>query len=420
MSISNSQQSQVNELDLQQNKWIRIKFGDIAEEVKNRVDIPSESGYDRFVGGDHLDSGDLTIKRWGSTNDVQAQKLLFKKGDILFGKRNAYLRKVAYADFDGVCSAHMMVLKPKTENIDERFFPHFMQSDQFWERALMISEGSMSPTIKWKVLEKQEFIIPSKDEQCHIAEILWAAEDVIVKNEQFVTEAKHYKQLMMSKLFHKGIGHTEFKEVKKIGIMPEKWKVLPLNDVVKKEKPITYGIVQAGPNVVDGVPYVRSGDLSESSIKITKLLRTSLSIAQEYKRSEIHSGDLLFSLRGDIGESKIVPMELDRANISRGVARISCKDSFDNLFIYYALNSTKIKKRLDAVAQGSTFKEIALNELKKIPIPHPPLQEQKQISQILCSVDAFITSACNTVESSKILKMKLINTLLSPAEGDEN
>lgn len=420
MSISSSQQSQVNELDLQQNKWIRIKFGDIAEEVKNRVDIPSESGYERFVGGDHLDSGDLTIKRWGSTNDVQAQKLLFKKGDILFGKRNAYLRKVAYADFDGVCSAHMMVLKPRTENIDERFFPHFMQSDQFWERALMISEGSMSPTIKWKVLEKQEFLIPSKDEQRCIAKILWAAEDVIVKNEQFVSAAEHYKQLMIRELFHKGIGHTEFKEIKRVGLIPKDWQVLKLQDIVKKEKPITYGIVQAGPHVPDGVPYLRSSDLNGESIILEDLLRTSDEIAEAYKRSEVYPGDIVFSLRGNIGETKIIPEFLKRANLTQGTARISCSKSYNRYYINYSLQSEKVRKRILSVTKGTTFKEISLEELRKIQIPIPFLDEQQKIASILISIDNLISTANSAVKSSRTLKMKLINTLLSPTEGDEN
>src|SRR5438067_13725942 len=81
-------------------QWLRVRFDALAENIVEHVEVPSESGFDRFVGGEHLDSGSLKISRWGSTNDVEAQKLLFKRGHILFGKRNAYLRKVAYADFD--------------------------------------------------------------------------------------------------------------------------------------------------------------------------------------------------------------------------------------------------------------------------------------------------------------------------------
>src|SRR5947209_52398 len=159
--------------------WFNVRFDALADNIVEHVEVPSESDYDRFVGGDHLDSGSLKISRWGSTNDVEAQKLLFKKGHILFGKRNAYLRKVAFADFDGVCSAHMLVIKAKPDYVLEEFLPFFMQTDQFWERALMISEGSMSPTIKWKTLAQQEFLIPPKDEQRRIADILWAVDKTI-------------------------------------------------------------------------------------------------------------------------------------------------------------------------------------------------------------------------------------------------
>ena len=195
--------------------WVKVRFDALAENIVEHVEVPSKSGYDRFIGGDYLDPGSLKITRWGSTDDVEAQKLLFKKGHILFGKRNAYLRKVAYADFDGVCSAHMLVLQAKPDYIIEEFLPFFMQTDQFWERALMISEGSMSPTIKWKILAQQEFVIPPKDEQRRIADILWAVDETIERfNYCFIVENKLKADLLNkllrvdSKVPHIPLGST--------------------------------------------------------------------------------------------------------------------------------------------------------------------------------------------------------------------
>lgn len=414
MNISSSQQSQVDDLDLQQNKWIKIKFGDIAEEVKDRVDIPSESGYERFVGGDHLDSGDLTIKRWGSTNDVQAQKLLFKKGDILFGKRNAYLRKVAYADFDGVCSAHMMVLKPRTENVDERFFPHFMQSDQFWERALMISEGSMSPTIKWKVLEKQEFLIPSKDEQSRIAEVLWAVEDVVVKNEQFLAEAEHYKQLMMSKLFHKGIGHTDFKNVKKLGNVPKKWEIVQFSETIS----IVSGQVDPTQEPYNQMIHIGPENIESGTGRII-----SPKTNQEIK---ISSGNYLFSEK-NLLYSKIRPY-LNKVGFPKYSGTCSAdmyplKPNEDRLlpdYLFYYLLSQMFLVQAISFQNRTGMPKINRDELNSTLIPLPGLSEQKQIVVLFTTIDETITTARSTVESSKALKMKLINKLLSPVEGDEN
>ena len=155
--------------------WRRVKFGDMAECVTDRVDNPAESGVDRYVGLDHLDPDSLTIRRWGVPTDVESTKLRFQHGDIIFGKRRAYQRKLAVADFEGICSAHAMVLRAREDVVVKEFLPVFMQSDLFFDRALSISVGSLSPTINWKTLAVEEFALPPKDEQRRIAEILWAS-----------------------------------------------------------------------------------------------------------------------------------------------------------------------------------------------------------------------------------------------------
>ncbi len=101
-------------------------------------------------------------------------ELVFRPGDIIFGRRRVYQRKLAVADFNGICSAHAMVLRAKPEVAVPEFLPFFMQSDLFMDRAKEISVGSLSPTINWKTLAKQEFALPPPEEQRRIAEVLQA------------------------------------------------------------------------------------------------------------------------------------------------------------------------------------------------------------------------------------------------------
>ena len=149
--------------------WQRVMFGDVAECINDRVDNPAEAGVDRYVGLEHLDPESLKIRRWGSPDDVESTKLRFRPGDIIFGKRRAYQRKLAVADFQGICSAHAMVLRAKPEVALPEFLPFLMQSDFFMERAVEISVGSLSPTINWKTLAHQEFALPPLEEQKEIA-----------------------------------------------------------------------------------------------------------------------------------------------------------------------------------------------------------------------------------------------------------
>ncbi|ECR6876217.1 restriction endonuclease subunit S, partial [Salmonella enterica] len=134
--------------------WQMVKFGDIAKHISKRVE-PSETDLEIYVGLEHLDPDSLKIKRHGTPSDVEGQKLLVKKGQIIFGKRRAYQRKVAVADWDCICSAHAMVLEANPKYVIPDFLPYFMQSSTFMDRAVAISEGSLSPTIKWKVLASQ-------------------------------------------------------------------------------------------------------------------------------------------------------------------------------------------------------------------------------------------------------------------------
>lgn len=118
---------------------------------------PTEEDKDVYIGLEHLDSGCLTVTRWGADAAPTGEKLLMEKGDILFGKRRAYQRKVAIAPFNGIFSAHGMVLRPNETVVTKEYFPFFMSSDQFMERAVRISVGGLSPTINWSDLKVQEF-----------------------------------------------------------------------------------------------------------------------------------------------------------------------------------------------------------------------------------------------------------------------
>lgn len=152
------------------------RFDQMAEQINDRVDNPAESGVERYVGLEHLDADSLRIRRWGDITDVESTKLRFQPGDIIFGKRRVYQRKLAVADFEGICSAHAMVLRANPEVVLPEFLPFFMQSDYFMARALKISVGSLSPTINWKTLAAEEFDLPPIKEQRRMAVVLEAAE----------------------------------------------------------------------------------------------------------------------------------------------------------------------------------------------------------------------------------------------------
>ena len=176
-----------------------VKFEKIAINISERVE-PKKTELTTYVGLEHLDADNLKIERTGTPDDVIGTKLKIYKGDIIFGKRRAYLRKVAVSHFDGIASAHSMILRANEKNIEKDFLPYFMQSDTFMSRAVQISEGSLSPTIKNKTLAVQEFILPKKEKQKELIVVFKQFDTTIEQLKQQKTTLKLLKQKLLNEI----------------------------------------------------------------------------------------------------------------------------------------------------------------------------------------------------------------------------
>lgn len=163
-------------LELDKSRWQRVKFGDVVRNVNLTTKDAGSLGIDRVVAMKHMDPGDLKISRWGDVADGTTFTRVVRPGQTLFGKRRAYQRKVAYAEFDAVCSGDIYTF----EAIEGRFLPQLLPflvlSEGFFEHALGTSAGSLSPRTNWSDLADFEFDLPSPQEQSLLAELLWSVE----------------------------------------------------------------------------------------------------------------------------------------------------------------------------------------------------------------------------------------------------
>ena len=255
--------------------WTRVAFGDVATCVNDRIDDPTSAGVSRYVGLEHLDSDSLAIRRWGSPTDVTATKLRFRKGDIIFGRRRVYQRKLAVADFDGICSAHAMVLRAKSPAVVSEFLPFFMQSDLFMDRAKMISVGSLSPTINWKTLEKEEFALPSLEEQRRLARVMTRI------NTAFQSRAK--LKCAVERVLLSAYAAT-------FGC--SRCQVLQLGEVAQ----VRMGRQRAPQHKVGDhiVPYLRSANIRDGILDLTSVYEMNFS-PSEQETFRLQSGDILIS-----------------------------------------------------------------------------------------------------------------------------
>jgi type I restriction enzyme S subunit len=199
----------------------------------------------------------------------------------------------------------------------------------------------------------------------------------------------------------------------KVGWIPEEWDAPLLSVLTVAKKPIVYGIVQAGPHVEGGVPYIRSTDVGNRFVSSHSLLCTTPEIAERYKRSTVEPGDIVFSLRGNIGETSLVPVSLAGSNLTQGTARIAVTKFTESIFIHYSLKTHGVRRLVDAWAKGSTFREITIEDLRKVPIPLPSPPEQKKIAKILSTWDEAIEQTRKLIEARKRRKQGLMQQLLT-------
>lgn len=178
---------------------------------------PVEEDRFTYLGLEHLDSGSLKVTRFGSEVAPIGEKLVMHKGDVLFGKRRAYQKKVAIAPFDGIFSAHGMVLRPKEDVIDKDFFPLFISSDYFLDAAIKISVGSLSPTINWRDLKELEFELPDMDTQRKLAEVLWSINDTMEAYKKLISATDELVKSQFIDMFGTPLSNEKGWSLKRIG-----------------------------------------------------------------------------------------------------------------------------------------------------------------------------------------------------------
>jgi type I restriction enzyme S subunit len=169
--------------------WRRVKFGDVVQKCNEKAD-PETSGLERYIAGDHMDTDDLRLRRWGVIGSGYlgpAFHMRFKPGQVLYGSRRTYLRKVAVADFDGICANTTFVLEPKNPaELMSAFLPFLMQTDAFNDFSVKSSKGSVNPYINFSDLARFEFALPPVDEQQALSNLLRAATELSQSQEEAV------------------------------------------------------------------------------------------------------------------------------------------------------------------------------------------------------------------------------------------
>jgi len=203
--------------------------------------------------------------------------------------------------------------------------------------------------------------------------------------------------------------------VEGLGEIPAHWELKRLWHLTPSGRRIMYGIVLPGPNVEDGVPIVKGGDVSADRLRLDRLNRTTFEIESGYMRSRLRGGDLVYAIRGSIGEVAIVPDELEGANLTQDAARVAYTPATHGPWLLHALKSAAVFAQLEAGALGATIRGVNIRDLKRASIPVPPRVEQESIAKSLERGTARIGALVARVRDAIDRLMELRTALISAA-----
>ena len=357
----------------------KVKFGNVVKEYKGKID-QKNNPYEFYVAGDHMDTDDLTIRRRGrfATDDVGPAFIReFKKGQVLYGSRRTYLRKIAVADFDGVTANTTFVLETKDESIlRQRLLPFIMYTESFTEWSIKKSKGSTNPYVLFKDLADYEFELPDIGKQDELVELLWSMIDTRDAYKKLIVSIDELVKSQFIERFGDPITN------------PKGWPVMQLQDIVSDDCSISYGIVKPGDDVPDGVPVFRPVDIVGKKPEITELKRTSKAISDQYKRTLLTGRELLLTVRANIGDTCIIGDEFKGCNVGRGIVPIRVKEDLMSLeFLKCQMDFDTMHDYIQSLSKGITLIQLNMEDLRKIAFIVPPVDLQKEYLSIVRQSD---------------------------------
>lgn len=374
--------------------WRWARFGNVVHQVKQTTKDPESDGFTRIVGLDHLDSESLPLRRWDEISnlpDGTSFTRIFRAGQVLFGKRRAYQRKVAVPDFDGVCSGDILVFEPSTDQLLPGFLPYIVQSEGFFDHALGTSAGSLSPRTKWQELAKYEFRLPPLVHQQEILELLETFDRHLDALERGVIAA-HEVYLSLGDSMSSSSDATEA-----LGDV-----LLTLIDHRGKTPKKLGSDFQS-----TGVPVVSAAAIKDGRLEMEGVRYVEEGIWKRWMSTPTRKGDILMTSEAPLGSTALVendaPLVLGQRlfGLRADESRIAgpCLRAF--------LDSHLGQRQLAQGSSGTTVTGIRASSLVKVQVPLPSASKQSQLAGQIESCLATEQRLKNAADDARVANRTL-------------
>lgn len=380
----------------------KVRLDDVAVEARetwnqDRKDVP-------VVGLEHLEPDEIWLRQWNVNPDENTFTKGFKKGQLLFGRRRAYQKKMSLAPCDGICSGDITVIAARPEKIVPDLLPFYLRTDAFFDFAMRGSGGSLSPRVKWSHISDYEFDLPPMDEQKKLAELLWAANDLKESYKKAITATDEMLKAKFREMFGECGGQGAEGDCR-----VSKWPLVRIAEVVTD---VRYGTSKPGDK--DGVyAYLRMNNLTDDGgLDLTDLKRITLSGA-DFEKCVVRRGDILFNRTNTkelVGKTAYYDLDDDMV-IAGYIIRVRVdRDKIDPRYLWKLMNTVELKTKLRHMAKGAIHQaNINAQELQSIEIPLPPLSLQREFVAIADKAESAKANLKKSIAAIDQVMKGLIN-----------
>ena len=374
-------ETKLSPLDDDKPDWIPVKFGDVAFEPKESAKDAVKEGIEHVVGLEHIKTGDIHLRHSNSIDKSTTFSKKFSPGDLLFGRRRAYLKKDAQAQFTSICSGDIIVMRAKDALMPE-LLPFIVNNDKFFDWAITHSAGGLSPRCKFKDLANYEFLLPPMEQQAEIAKLLWAA-DTLIDNSQKVLNSLILLDLTLLKFHFYDDSSSKRERLKNIVSMKKGKKPSVLNDVGEGLPYATAGYLRVGE-----VEKIVPAEAWENLIRVNES-----DILVLWDGS--NAGEILYGKDGFLA-STMCKLELTNDNYIR-----------DFIFQFLRFRENDIRR----ATVGSAIPHVDPGIIENIQIPSLNIKKQKEAVMSLKEVNDNIDLTKEHITHQKRLQKSLINQI---------
>ena len=347
----------------------RVRFGDVVKEIKINI-YRATDDHEFYIAGEHMESENIHLTKRGrfEGSDVGPAFIrLFRPGQVLYGSRRTYLKKVAVADFEGITSNTTFVLETKDQNVMmQELLPFIMLTDSFTEYTIKNSKGSTNPYILFSDLCAYEFELPCIEAQRLLVERLLACDSAKEAYKRLLAATDDLVKSQFIEMFY-----DRDYPLKTIGEVIDK-------NILRVAKRFTKD---------DTIEYLDISSIDNASKAVTGTTVYTVADAPSRAQYVLRKNDILYStVRPNLQNIAVNPYSADNIIGSTGFCVLRCKEVTTG-FMLGLITSEPFTERMVSLASGANYPAVTDKVVHAYEFPMPPIEEQRRFDIIIQQAD---------------------------------